>query len=176
MPDFVLLNLAQLKSDMQRSIVVVHGIEPAVQFKLSCNPSLLRKEYHMENELLKDAIVSEVVDFEKRTFLDGSLSESEIKRLFSMGGCYICEFPQSTTAHELSEHEDEKLTIVRRNLALGPVVELDHKAFEIPLWTEIGYLRENVLSDMHICPKLDSGAKKRISKVRQGFRGLLFCA
>ena len=30
----------------------VHGIEPAVQFKLFCNPSLLRKEYHVENKLL----------------------------------------------------------------------------------------------------------------------------
>ena len=32
----------------------VHGIEPAVKFKLSCNPSLLCKEYHVEGKLLKD--------------------------------------------------------------------------------------------------------------------------
>ena len=153
----------------------VHGIEPAVQLKLSCNPSLLRKEHHVESKLLKDAIVSEVVDLGKRTLLDGSLSESEMKRLLSMGGCYICEFPQSTTPHKLSEHKDEKLTPGRRSLTLGPVVELDHKAFEIPLWKKTGYLSENVLSDMHKYPKFDLGAKVRISKVRQVFCNLLCC-
>jgi hypothetical protein len=93
-----------------------------------------------------------------------------------MGGCYICEFPQSTTAHELSEHEDEKLTPGRRSLTLGSVVELDYKAFEIPLWKEAGYLSENVLSNMHKYPKFDLDAKVRISKVRQGFCELLCCA
>ena len=154
----------------------VHGIEPAVQLKLSCNPSLLRKEHHVESKFLKDAIVSEVVDLGKCTLLDGSLSESEMKRLLSMSGCYFCEFPQSTTAHELSEHEDEKLTPVRRSLVFGPVVELDHKAFEIPLWKEAGYLSENVLSNMHKYPKFDLDAKVRILKVRQGFCDLLYCA
>ena len=154
----------------------VHGIEPAVQLKLSRNPSLLRKEHHVDSKLFKDTIVSEVVDLGKRTLLNGSLSESEMKRLLSMGGCYICEFPQSTTPHKLSEHKDEKLAPVRRGLALGPVVELDYKAFEIPLWKEAGYLSENVLSDMHKYPKFDLGAKVRISKVRQGFCDLLCCA
>jgi len=154
----------------------VNGIESAVQLKLSCNPSLLCKEYHVESKLLKDAIVSEAVDLGKRTLFDGSLSESEMKRLLSMGGCYICEFPKSATTHKLSEHKDEKLTPVRRGLALGPVVELDHKAFEIPLWKKAGYLSENVLSDMHKYPKFDLGAKVRISKVRQGFCDLLCCA
>ena len=35
----------------------VHGIESAVQLKLSGNPSLLRKEHHAEGKLLKDAVV-----------------------------------------------------------------------------------------------------------------------
>ena len=174
------LRTSELRPTKERHAEVdsrrVHGIEPAVQLKLSCNPPLLRKEHHVEGKLLKDAIVSEIVDLGKRTLLDGSLSESEMKRLLSMGGCYICEFPQSTTAHELSENEDEKLTPVRRSLALGPVVELDHKAFEIPLWKKTGYLSKNVLSDMHKYPKFDLGAKVRISKVRQGFCDLLCCA
>ena len=154
----------------------VHGIEPAVQLKPSCNPSLLRKEHHVESKLLKDAIVSEAVDLGKRTLLDGSLSESEMKRLLSMSGCYICEFPQSPTAHKLSEHKDEKLAPVRRSHSLGPVVGLGHKALEIPLWKETGYLSENVLSNMHKYPKFDLGAKVRISKVRQGLCDLLYCA
>ena len=174
------LRISELRPAKERHAEVdsrrVHGIEPVVQLKLSCNPSLLRKEHHVESKLLKEAIVSEVISLGKRTLLDGSLSESEMKRLLSMGGCYICEFPQSTTAHELSEHEDEKLTPVRRSLALCPVVGLGHKAFEIPLGKETGYLSENVLSNMHKYPKFDLDAKVRISKVRQGFCDLLYCA
>ena len=154
----------------------IHGIESAVQFKLSSNPSLLRKEHHMEGKLLKDAVVPEVVGLGKRTLVDGRLSESEMKRLLTMSSCYICEFSQPFAAHELSEHKDEKLAPRRRSPILGSVAGLGHKAFEIPLWQEAGYLSENVLSEMHIYTKFDLAAKVRISKVRQGFRSLLCCA
>ena len=154
----------------------IHGIESAVQFKLSSNPSLLRKEHHMEGKLLKDAVVPEVVGLGKRTLVDGRLSESEMKRLLSMSSCYICEFSQPFAAHELSEHKDEKLAPRRRSPILGSVAGLGHKAFEKPLWQETGYLSENELSEMHICSKFDLGTKVRISKVRQGFRDLLCCA
>ena len=154
----------------------VNGIESAVQFKLSGNPSLLRKEHHVEGKLLKDAIVPEVVSLGKRALVDARLSESEMKRLLSMSSCYICEFSQPFTAHKLSEHKNEKLTPRRRSPILGPVVGLGHKAFEKPLWQEAGYLSENVLSEMHIYTKFDLAAKVRISKVRQGFRNLLYCA
>ena len=154
----------------------VHGIESAVQLKLSGNPSLLSKEHHVEGKLLKDAVVPEVVSLGKRTLVDGSLSESEMKRLLSMGSSYICEFSQSLATHELSEHKDEKLAPRRRSPILGPVAGLDYKAFEIPFWQETGYLSENVLSEMHIYTKFDLAAKVRISKVRQGFRNLLCCA
>ena len=154
----------------------VHGIESSVQLKLSGNPSLLRKEHHMEGKLLKDAIVPEVVSLGKRALVDGRLSESEMKRLLSMSSCYICEFSQPFATHKLSEHKNEKLTPRRRSPILGPVVGLGYKAFEIPLWQEAGYLSENVLSEMHIYTKFDLAAKVRISKVRQGFRNLLYCA
>ena len=174
------LRTSELRPTKERHAEVdsrrVHGIESAVQLKLSCNPSLLREEHHVESKLLKDAIVSEIVSFGKRTLFDGSLSESEKKRLLSMGGCYICELSQSFATHELTEHKDEKPAPVRRGQALGPVVELDHKAFEIPLWKETGYLSKNVLSDMHKYPKFDLCAKVRISKVRQGFCDLLCCS
>ena len=154
----------------------IHGIESSVQLKLFGNPSLLRKEHHVEGKLLKDAVVPEVVSLGKRALVDRRLSESEMKRLLSMSGCYICEFSQPFTPHELSKHKDEKLTPRRRSPILGPVVGLGHKAFEIPLWQEAGYLSENVLSEMHIYTKFDLAAKVRISKVRQGFRNLLYCA
>ena len=58
----------------------------------------------------------------------------------------------------------------------SPVAGLDYKAFEIPFWQETGYLSENVLPEMHIYTKFDLDAKVRISKVRQGFCDLLYCA
>ena len=154
----------------------VHRIESSVQFKLSGNPSLLRKEHHVEGKLLKDTVVPVVVRLGKRALVDGRLSESEMKRLLSMGGCYICEVSQSTAPHELPKHEYEKMAPVRRSPILGSVARLGNEALEISLWKKAGYLSENVLSDMHICPKFDLGAKVRISKVRQGFQNLLCCA
>ena len=126
--------------------------------------------------IFKLSIISESFDHGNRTLVDGSLSESEMKRVLSRGGCYICKFPQSKTTHKQSEHKKEKLAPARRSQTHVPVFELDHKAFEIPLWKETGCLSENVLSEMHICPKFDLGAKVRISKVRQDFRNLLYCA
>lgn len=154
----------------------VHSIEPTMQLKLFGNSSLLCEEYHMEGKLLKDAVVSEVVSLGKRTLVDGRLSESEVKRFFSMGGCYICEFSQTSATHELPEDENEKLAPIRRSPVLGSVLGFGHETFEISLWKKTGYLSENVLSDMHICPKFDLGAKVRISKVRQGFLNLSCCA
>ena len=147
----------------------VHSIEPAVKFKLSCNPSLLCKEYHVEGKLLKDMVVSEVVSLGECTLVNGCLSESEVKRLLNMCGCDICKFSQPAASHELPEHKNEQLAPMRRNPISGPVVGLGHKTLEIPLWQKTGNLSENVLSKMHIYPKFDLGAKVRFSKVRQGF-------
>lgn len=147
----------------------VHGIEPAVQFKLSCNPSLLRKKHHMEGKLLKDAVVSEVVSLGKRALVDECLSESEMKRLLSMSSCYICEFSQPLAANKLSEHKNEKLAPGRRGPILGSVAGLGHKTFEMPLWQKAGYLSESVLSEMHIYTKFDLAAKVRISNCDKVF-------
>ena len=154
----------------------IHGIESAVQLKLSGNPSLLRKEHHVEGKLLKDAVIPEIVSLGKRALVDGRLPESEMKRLLSMSSCYICEFSQPFATHKLSEHKDEKLAPRRRSPILGSVAGFGHKAFEIPLWQKTGNLSENVMSEMHIYTKFDLAAKVRISKVRQGFRNLLCCA
>ena len=154
----------------------VHGVESTVQFKLSCNPSLLRKGYHVKGKLLKYTIVPEVVSLGKSTLVDSCLPESEMKRFLGMGDCYICKFSQSMATHKLTAHENEKMTPMRRGPVLGPVVEFDHKAFEVSLWKKADYLSENVLSDMHICPNFDLGAKVCISKVRQTFSDLSYCA
>ena len=154
----------------------VNGIEPPVQFKLSGNPSLLSKEHHVEGKLLEDMAVPEIVCLGKRTLVNGCLSESEMKRLLAMSGCYICEFSQPFATHKLTEHKDKQLAPWRRSPILGSVARLGHKALEIPLWQKADYLTENILTEMHIYTKFDLAAKVRISKVRQGFRRLLYCA
>lgn len=153
----------------------VHCIKPTEQLKFSCNPSLLRKEYHVESKLLKDAVVSEVVSLGKRTLVDGCLSKSEMKRLLSMSSCYIFEFSQPLATHKLSEHKDEQLAPVRWSPILGSVAGLDDKAFEVSLWKKAGYLSENVLPEMHICPNFDLGEKSAFQKCDMAFSNLLYC-
>lgn len=154
----------------------IHRIESAMQFKLSCNPSLLCKKHHVKGKLFKYTIVPEVVCLGKRTLINRCLSESEMKRLLTMGSCYICEFSQPLAAQQLSEHKDEKMTPARRSPILGPVSRLGHKTLEIPLREKTGELCENILSEMHRCPIFDLGANVRISKVRQGMNVLMHCA
>ena len=154
----------------------IHCVESAMQFKLSCNPSLLCKEHHVKGKLLKYTIIPEVVCLGKRTLVNRCLSESEMKRLLTMGSCYICEFSQPLAPQQLSEHKDEKMAPARRSPILGPVGRLGHKTLEIPLWEKIGELCENILSEMHRCPIFDLGANVRISKVRQGMNVLMHCA
>ena len=52
----------------------VHSIESAMQLKLSRNSSLLRKNHHVECELFKDTIISEVVRLGECALVNGSLS------------------------------------------------------------------------------------------------------
>lgn len=157
----------------------VYGIGSTVQLKLSRDSSLLRKRHHVERKLLKDAAISVVVRLGERTSVDGSLSESEMKRLLAMCCCYIREFSQPFTPHKLSEHKNKQLTPVEWWSILGPVAVLDHKSLKILLGKEAGHLSKNILnilSQMHICHKFDLGTKVGISKVRQDFRGKLYCA
>ena len=93
-----------------------------------------------------------------------------------MSSCCICEFFQPFAAHTLSKQKDEQLAPVGRSRILGSVASLGHKVLEIPLWKKTGYLNENVMAKMHICPQFDLGAKVRISKVQEGIQRLLCCA
>ena len=154
----------------------VNGIESAMQFKLLRDTSGLGNSHHIESELLKDAMVSEGVGLRQHLSVDRLVAKSEVFRLLGMGGCYICEFSKASTAHKLTEHQNQQMVPMRHRPALGPVVVLGDNAPELPLREELYYLCKNVLSEMHICPNFDLGAKVRISKVRQGFLNLLCCA
>ena len=154
----------------------VDGIELAMQFELFCNASGLGNGHHVESELLKDAMVSESVGLRQHLSVDRQMAKSEVFRLLGMSGCYICEFPEASAAHKLTEHQNQQMVPVRHRPALGPVVELGEYTPELPLREELYYLCKNECPNMHICSDLESDAKVGISKPGQGIAGLKRCA
>ena len=142
----------------------VDGIESAVQFKLSRNPFGLGKGYHVEGKLFKDPMVSEVVGLGKHLLVHRVVAKSEMFRFPTMGGCYVCKFPETPTAHQLTEHQYKHVAPMRQRPAFGPVVVLDDNAPEMPLREELNYLCEHESSNMHICSDLKTDAKVRIQR------------
>ena len=55
-------------------------------------------------------------------------------------------------------------------------IESSMQLFKVPLRKELGYLRKNIVTRMHIYSNFDLDANVRISKVRQGFLNLCNCA
>ena len=142
----------------------VDGIEYAVQFKLSRNTFGLGKGYHVEGKLFKDPMVSEVVGLGKHLLVHRVVAKSEMFRFPTMGGCYVCKFPETPTAHQLTEHQYKHVAPMRQRPAFGPVVVLDDNAPEMPLREELNYLCEHESSYMHICSDLKTDAKVRIQR------------
>ena len=142
----------------------VDGIESAVQFKLSRNTFGLGKGYHVEGKLFKDPMVSEVVGLGKHLLVHRVVAKSEMFRFPTMGGCYVCKFPETPTAHQLTEHQYKHVAPMRQRPAFGPVVVLDDNAPEMPLREELNYLCEHESSYMHICSDLKTDAKVRIQR------------
>lgn len=154
----------------------VDGVEPAMQFKLFCNPSLLRKEYHVEGKLLKNAVVSELVGLREYLPVDRQRTKTEEYRLLSMGNSKICNFPETAAAHELAEHQNQHVIPMRHRPSLGSIVVFGDYAPELPLREELDYLCKNELSNMHICSDLKPDTKVSISKPGQRLEELKRCA
>ena len=154
----------------------VNGIESTMQFKLLRDTSGLGNCHHVESELLKDAMVSESVGLRQHLSVDRLVAKSEVFRLLGMGGCYICEFPEASAAHELTEHQNQQMVPMRHRPAFGPVVVLGEYAPELPLREKLYYLCKNECPYMHICSDFESDAKVSISKPGQGIAGLKRCA
>ena len=154
----------------------VDGIEPSMQLELLRDAFGLGNGHHEESKLLKDTMVSESIGLRQHLSVDGLMAKSEVFRLLSMGNCDICEFPEASTTHQLSEHQDQQMVPMRHGPAFGSVVVLGEYSPELPLWEELGYLCKNVPSYMHICSDFESDAKVGISKPGQGVGGLKRCA
>ena len=143
----------------------VDSIESAVQFKLSRNPLGLGNGHHVEGKLLKDSVVSEVVGLGKHLLIHGGVTKSEMFRFPTMGGCNICKFSETPTAHQLTEHQYKHVAPMRQRPTFGPVIVLGDNASEMPLREELNYLCEHESSYVHICSDLITDAKVHIRKL-----------
>ena len=142
----------------------VDGVEPAVQFKLSCNSLGLGNGHHVEGKLLKDAVLSEAIGFGKHLLIHRGVTKSKMFRFLTMGSCYVCKFSKTPTAHQLTEHQYKHVVPMRQRPAFGPVVVLGDNAPEMPLWEELNYLCEHESSYVHICSYLITDAKVHIRR------------
>lgn len=89
-------------------------------------------------------------------------------RLLTMGGCYIRKLPESSTAHQLAEYQNQHMAPMKKRPSFGSVVVLGEDSPEMSLREKLGYLCKNILSNMHIYSDFELGAKVRISKPGQG--------
>jgi len=154
----------------------IDGIEPAMQLKLLRDASGLGNGHHVESELFKDAMVSESIGLRQHRFVDGLVTEAEVFGLFSMGGCYICEFPETSTSHELAEHHNQHMVPMRHRPTCSSVVVLGEYPPELSLRKKLCYLCKNIFPCMHICSDFESDAKVSISKPGQDSVGIKHCA
>ena len=154
----------------------VDGIESSMQLELLRDASGLGNRYHVESELLKDAMVSEHVGLRKHLSVDGLVAKAEVFGLLTMCDCNICEFPQASASNELAKHQNQQMVPVRHRPAFGSVVVLGEYSPELPLREELYCLCKNEYSSMHICSDFESDAKVSISKPGQGIAGLKRCA
>ena len=154
----------------------VNCIESAVQFKLPGDAFALGQCDHVEGEFLKDNIISDRICPGQGLPADRSCSETEKERLVTMRYSYICEFPETAAAEQLSEHEHKHVAPVRKRPPLGSVLVLGQKTAELALGQELGHLSENKFSDMHICGYIERATKVGISKAGHGFQHLYACA
>lgn len=154
----------------------IDGIESSVQLKLLCNASALCQRNHIEGKLFIDTIVSERIGLRQHLPVDWKPAESEKEGLVTMRNSDICEFPEASTAEQLTEHQSQQVAPMRERPAAGMIVVLCNETSKLPLRKEQGYLCENVLPDMHICADFDLAAKVAISKVGQVFQKVKPCA
>ncbi len=148
----------------------VNSIELAMQFELLCNASGLGNGNHVESELLKDAMISECIGLRQHLSVDGLVAKAEMFGLLTMGGCYICKFPEASAAHKLAKHQNQQMIPMRHRPTLRSVVVLGEYAPKLPLREKLYYLCKNECPYMHICSDLESDAKVGISKPGQGIR------
>ena len=88
----------------------------------------------------------------------------------------ICEFSETSTPDEMSEHEHKQLVPVRKTPVFRPVVVLRDNSPELSLRKKHGDLCEDILSDMHNDSFFVKKPNIRISNVGHKFYRTNICA
>src|SRR5574344_5030 len=154
----------------------VNSIKFPVKLKFPCDAFALGNCDHVESKLFKDSVISDSICFRQNLSVDGRFAETKKKRLVSMCNCNICKFPQTAASQQLTEYENHQLVPMSKTPSSCSVVVFHTQPLEEPLRQELGYLRKDIVPRMHFCSNYDLGTKFCISKVRQGFEELCYCA
>ena len=150
-------------------------VETPVQLELPCNPSLLRKRYHIESKLLKDSGFAKHIGFGECVPDNRRITESKLIAPFGVCGSDIREFSECTASEQLSENEDKQMIPVRKTPILCPVIEFVYNPAKLPLWQIHCDLGEYVSSVVHLCSFLLK-TKVRNSSPGQYFSIINQCA
>lgn len=179
MDSYARLGCSELRPSKNREAEVdrcgINRIESSMQLKLTSETLRLGNRHHVESKLFKDSIISDNVRLGKNLSVDNTFPKAEEKRFVSMGDRYICKFPETSASKQLTEHKNQHVAPMSKRPSPCMIVVLDRQTFEVPLRKELGYLRKNIVTRMHVCSNFDLDAKVRISKVRQDFRLLCNC-
>ena len=143
----------------------VDSIESAMQLKLLGDTPLLSKRHHVKGELFKDAGISEPVGLLQNLSVNWCLSKSKRIRFSTMRNCNVCELPQASATHKLTEHKNQQLVPMRKAPPLGAIWIPEYQTLEKLLWKVSGNLNKNVLSYVHNYNKIDLNTKLRILNV-----------
>ena len=82
----------------------INRLKFTVQFKFLCHQSWLSLGYHQRRKILKNTCVAKRICLGKRCPYDGSISETEVVRMFRKGRGDVCKFSETITAVQLSIH------------------------------------------------------------------------
>lgn len=154
----------------------VDGVKSSVQFKLPDNTFLLGDTHHVERKLLEDAIVPNRVRFREHLPIDGKSSKSQEKRFVSMSSCDVSDFSQASASKKLTTHQNQQMVPMRETPSIRTIGIFQSQSLEVAFGKKPSNLHKNEMSCMHDGSNYVLNPKISISKVRQGFSDLNFCA
>ena len=153
----------------------VDSIESPMKFKLLGDSSLLRLADHIEGKIFINSVITESIGLGDDTSVGSSCSETEIIRTFGMSLDYINKFPKTGTARKLRIYKHTKMILMSKTPILRPVVVSADNAIELT-FEPVGYLVENIVSQMHKRSNLKLSTKVHILNVEHYFQKLLCCS
>ena len=139
----------------------IKRIELSVEFKRSCDSLALSKVNHIVGKLLKDLVIPVRIGIRHIAQLYVSATETEMVDLTLDGVNDCCNFSETITARELSEHHDKEL--ISTGEKLHPLITFVsfYNAIKDSFSKKTNEPVEYVFACIHTCPILMSVANMR---------------